>query len=59
MGSNLNDCQAYRTPHPSVRRREKEPDKFDWKLTDWRDYIVQFKNIASWNGWTEADKAQQ
>jgi hypothetical protein len=37
----------------------KEPDKFDGKSTDWRDYIIHFENVSRWNGWNSLEKAQQ
>lgn len=43
----------------SHNRREKEPEKFDGKSVDWKDYIVQFEQVAAWNNWTEFEKAQQ
>ncbi|KAK3088175.1 hypothetical protein FSP39_015678 [Pinctada imbricata] len=42
-----------------MRRKQKEPDKFDGQSVDFRDYIVQFEQIANWNGWTSAEMAQQ
>ena len=40
-------------------RKEKDPDKFDGKATDWRDFSIHFENVASWNGWDDNEKAQQ
>jgi hypothetical protein len=45
--------------HHAPKRRETQPDKFDGKVVDWRDYVVHFEQVASWNGWTEGEKAQQ
>ena len=42
-----------------VHRKEKEPDKFDGKSVEWKDFIVQFEYLASWNGWSTQEKAQQ
>ncbi|CAC5391537.1 unnamed protein product [Mytilus coruscus] len=42
-----------------ITRREKEPEKFDGKSIDWKDYIVHFEKMAVWNQWNECDKAQQ
>lgn len=42
-----------------INRREKEPEKFDGKSVDWKDYIVQFEQVATWNNWTDFEKAQQ
>ncbi|MES9884703.1 MAG: hypothetical protein ABW185_28000 [Sedimenticola sp.] len=46
-------------PFSNVRRREKEPDKFDGRTVEWRDYIVHFEQVAMWNHWSETEKAQQ
>ncbi|XP_071123346.1 uncharacterized protein [Mytilus edulis] len=43
----------------SITRREKEPEKFDGRSVDWKDFIVHFEQCASWNRWTEHEKAQQ
>ena len=43
----------------SKRRKHKEPDKFDGVSIDFRDYIVQFEQIAQWNDWTLLEMAQQ
>ena len=40
-------------------RKAKEPNTFDGKSTDWQDYIIHFECVASWNGWTDFEKAQQ
>ncbi|XP_069109077.1 uncharacterized protein [Argopecten irradians] len=42
-----------------VSRREKHPDTFDGKTTDWQDYLVHFEQVAAWNGWSDTEKAQQ
>lgn len=44
-------------PQPPVRRssfmprREKESDKFDGRSVEWKDFIVQFEHVSSWNRW--------
>lgn len=40
-------------------RREKEPDKFDGRRVEWKDFIVQFEHVSSWNRWSVHGKAQQ
>ena len=40
-------------------RREKEPDKFDGKSVDWRDYVVHFEQTSRWNGWSQPEMAKQ
>ena len=40
-------------------RKQKEPEKFDGVTIDFRDFLVQFEQIASWNGWSESEMAQQ
>lgn len=59
----LNSTSTESVPHKHVTfktsRKEKEPDKFDGKNVDWRDYIVHFEQTASWNGWDDDEKAQQ
>ncbi|CAG2241344.1 unnamed protein product [Mytilus edulis] len=42
-----------------ISRREKEPEKFDGKSTDYKDYMVHFEQTATWNGWSDDEKAQQ
>ena len=32
-------------------QRVKEPDRFDGKVVDWKNDIVQFEEVAHWNGW--------
>ena len=39
--------------------RAKEPDKFDGISTDWRNYLVHFESVATWNRWTYNEMAQQ
>ncbi|CAG2204998.1 unnamed protein product [Mytilus edulis] len=51
-------ADRFRITTPVVRR-EKEPEKFDGKSTDWKDYIVHFEQAAKWNRWTDFEKAQQ
>ncbi|CAC5412090.1 unnamed protein product [Mytilus coruscus] len=43
----------------SLFPEEKEPEKFDGKSVDWKDYIVHFEQAAKWNNWTESEKVQQ
>lgn len=47
------------THKSQMTRREKEPEKFDRKSTDWKDYIVHFEQTARWNNWNETKMAQQ
>lgn len=47
------------SPVSRVQRKEKQPDTFDGKSSDWQDYIIHFEQVSSWNGWTESEKAQQ
>ena len=42
-----------------TKRKQKDPDKFDGKSIEWRDYIVHFEKVAMWNNWSDTDKAQQ
>ena len=40
-------------------KKEIYPDNFDGSnKTEWSDYIVHFEQVASWNQWTDAQKAQ-
>ncbi|CAC5403954.1 unnamed protein product [Mytilus coruscus] len=41
------------------RRKQKEPDSFDGKCSEWVDYIIHFEQVASWNQWNDREKAQQ
>lgn len=47
----------YRQSH--YYRREKEPDKFDGKSVELRDYLVHFEQVASWNNWGYYEKGLQ
>ncbi|CAC5419775.1 unnamed protein product [Mytilus coruscus] len=40
-------------------RKEKEPDIFNGSKTEWVDYIVHFEQVATWNRWSDSEKAQQ
>ncbi|XP_046378004.1 uncharacterized protein LOC124150124 [Haliotis rufescens] len=53
-GTVLSEFEKTRVSHREVR-----PDKFDGTSCDCQDYIVHFEQVASWNGWTEYEKAQQ
>ena len=38
---------------------EIQPDNFDGSgKTEWSDYIVHFQQCASWNKWSDSQKAQ-
>ena len=53
-------CNEYLGPRvSSVRRKEREPDKFDDKRWEWDDYLAHFMSVARWNNWSEADMASQ
>ena len=40
-------------------KKEIYPDNFDGSSkTEWTDYIVHFEQVASWNQWSEVQKAQ-
>ena len=43
----------------AIKRKEKEPDKFDGRNIEWRDYIVHFEQVSTWNNWSPTEKAQQ
>ena len=55
IGSNITQNQG----PLQFKRKEKEPDKFDGKNVEWRDYIVHFEKVAMWNNWHDSEKAQQ
>ncbi|MEW8548365.1 MAG: hypothetical protein AB2693_33100 [Candidatus Thiodiazotropha sp.] len=58
----LNKDMAYSQhahSYQPAKRKHKEPDKFDGKSVEWRDYIVHFDQVSSWNGWNDSEKAQQ
>ena len=43
MGSTFNTVQLVCFSNPlGMRRKQKEPDTFDGKNTDWVDHIIQF-----------------
>ena len=40
-------------------KKEIHPDNFDGSnKTEWSDYIIHFEQVASWNEWTDAQKAK-
>lgn len=41
-----------------VKRKEKEPQTFDGKF-NFRDFIIHFERVASWNQWNKYEQAQQ
>ena len=43
----------------AIKRKEKEPDKFDGRNIEWRDYIVHFEQVSMWNNMSPTEKAQQ
>jgi hypothetical protein len=42
-----------------IPRKAKEPDLYDGKSTDFKDYIVHFEQVANWNAWDKSEMAQQ
>ena len=40
-------------------RKEKEPDKFDGRTVEWKDFIVHFEQVSEWNRWSYHEKSQQ
>ena len=52
-----NTYQSEGLPSSVTHRKVKEPNTFDGKSSEWRDYVVHFECVASWNGWTEFEKA--
>jgi hypothetical protein len=40
-------------------RKEKNPDAFDGRTTEWIDYLVDFEQVAAWNRWNNQEKGQQ
>ena len=54
----FNQNSALHQQNP-IMRKQKEPDTFDGKTTDWVDYIIQFEKVANWNGWDPYERAQQ
>lgn len=37
----------------------EEPENYNGKSIDWKDYIVHFEQTARWNSWTDCEKNQQ
>ena len=42
-----------------THRSSKDANTFDGKSSDWKDYIIHFEFVASWNGWNDYEKLQQ
>ena len=41
------------------RRKERQPQAFDAKSTEWHEFITHFERVAQWNGWTSQEMALQ
>jgi hypothetical protein len=41
-----------------VPEKAKEPDWYDGKSKDFKDYIVHFEQIANWNAWDKSEMDQ-
>jgi hypothetical protein len=39
----------------SPPRKEKNPDAFDGRTTEWIDYLVDFEQVAAWNRWNNQE----
>ena len=48
-----------RSNHCPPVRKEKEPDKFDGRSVEWKDFIVHFEQVSSWNKWSYHEQGQQ
>ncbi|KAK3099961.1 hypothetical protein FSP39_012572 [Pinctada imbricata] len=48
----------YLNEAPQSKRRMEKAPKFDGKC-DLSDFIVQFEQVAEWNGWTDSEKTTQ
>ena len=60
QGENFNqnaECGPVGYKRPG--HKQVEPQKFSGRDTEWVDYIHQFEMIASWNDWTQREKAMQ
>ena len=40
-------------------RKHKEPDKFDGKSVEWKDFLVHFEQVSDWNCWSYEEQSQQ
>lgn len=40
-------------------RKQKDPDTYDGKFTEWNDYICHFEQVALWNSWAPHEMASQ
>ena len=40
-------------------RRQRDPSKFNGESIEWSDYFRHFQTVATWNGWSETEKAMQ
>ena len=40
-------------------RKQRDPDKFTGHSIEWADYLHHFEMVASWNGWSQQEKAMQ
>ena len=44
---------------PNRVRKQKEPDKFDGKSVEWKDFLVHFEQVSDWNCWSYEERSQQ
>ena len=42
-----------------IKRKQKEPDKYDGERVEWPYYLAHFETISKWNGWAEREKGLQ
>lgn len=57
--TSIDTFQVKSSDHRHPVRKEKEPDKFDGRLVEWKDFIVHFEQVSSCNRWTYDEQGQQ
>ena len=57
--TSVNTPRVNSSNHSHPVRKEKEPDKFDGRSVEWKDFIVHFEQVSSWNKWSYNEQGQQ
>ncbi|VDI38301.1 Hypothetical predicted protein [Mytilus galloprovincialis] len=59
LGENRNVPSHQSRNSMQMPRKQKDPDTYDGKHTEWPDYICHFEQVALWNRWSEDEMAAQ
>ncbi|CAC5361832.1 unnamed protein product [Mytilus coruscus] len=59
FGENKNLSSLQSLHSMQRQRKQKDPDTYDGKHTEWPDYICHFEQVALWSRWSEDEMAAQ